>query len=128
MRFPFRQWIAPLGDRFLQGGECAIGGDAVRQDVFATPLHAGISGICAQFGQEDDLPDGAAIFGRIAAARLHPVAFGMLSVKDDRHGAAVHDGGFGLLHLGVIRRSVQQVGEGEITDGGVGRVRFQQPG
>jgi hypothetical protein len=77
----------------------------------------GIVPISAHLFQENDLPDGAAILGAVARARLDPVALGVLRLQASMDGRVAHNGGLGLDSFGVVGGTVQQITQGEKAHG-----------
>ena len=78
-----------------------------------------------EFGQDDELPDGAAVLVSVECLRLSPIPAGLLPSQNRRHHADFHyllPGGF---HIPVSFRSLQKSSQREIADRRI--VLFEQP-
>ena len=107
------------------GPEAAILGLAMREDIFAGPTDAVILGIGSELVEEDQLPDRAAIFRRIARTRLLPVTVRRLGVEDGRDGVGSHRRVAAFHDVRVAIGPIEQLPQSKMPNRRV--LRFEQP-
>jgi hypothetical protein len=94
-------------------------------DCLAAAAHALVSAVGAERGEDEELPDRAAVLGRVVMVAALPATVTSLRGQDARHGAMTHDGAPRRHDLSVARSCPQQFGEREVAHRGV--ITLKQP-
>ena len=95
--------------------------------VIAAAADGRVAAIRAEHRQEDHRPDRAGVL-EVAGARFAPMSVRLLRVQDRPDRTGQHHFCLRLPELGVVRRPVEQVAQGEVAHSWVCRIGFQKPG